>query len=422
MIKRTLYNDLISHLPQKEISLIVGPRQAGKTTLMYLLKEYLDKQGETTVFLNLDLESDQQFFSSQASLISKIRLEAGDNMAYVFVDEIQRKENAGLFLKGLYDANLPWKFIVSGSGSLELKEKIHESLVGRKRIFHLNTLSFEEFVNFRTEYRYQQNLAAFFAVERIRTKELLLEYLNFGGYPRVVLETLLKEKARIIDEIFRSYLEKDVSYLLKIERTQAFGSLIKLLASQIGMLTNFSELSSTLGIALKTLKTYLWYAERTFIVERLTPFFRNVRKEITKAPIFYFTDLGLRNYSLGLFGNLTSPSEMGFVFQNFIFNILKERLQFAPAEIHFWRTKDKAEVDFVVEIGRDLVPIEVKYKELKGPVIGRALRSFITKYEPRRAWVVNLDLCAKTKLGKTTVEFFPYHELISNPDRLHLYP
>ena len=141
-IKRTILNDIRQHLDQKEITLIVGPRQAGKTTLMTLLQDELDKSGRKTVFLNLDVETDKQFFTDQTRLAKKLELELGKNGGFVFIDEIQRKENAGLFLKGLYDMNLGYKFIVSGSGSVELKEKIHESLAGRKRIFELATVSF----------------------------------------------------------------------------------------------------------------------------------------------------------------------------------------------------------------------------------------------------------------------------------------
>jgi len=165
MIKRKLFKELKEHLSQKEISIIVGPRQAGKTTLMELLKEYLERQGENTVFLSLDFEADKKYFTSQNDLINKIQLEIGKNKGYVFIDEIQRKENAGLFLKGLYDLKLPYKFIVSGSGSVELKEKIHESLVGRKRTFELNTISFQEFVDFCTDYRYEGKLFDFFMVD-----------------------------------------------------------------------------------------------------------------------------------------------------------------------------------------------------------------------------------------------------------------
>ena len=150
MIKRKLHKDLKEHLSKKEISLIIGPRQAGKTTLMMMLKEYLTKKNEATLFFNLDIGNDIFYFQSQDKLLKKIKLELGSKRGFVFIDEIQRKENAGLFLKGLFDMDLPYKFIVSGSGSLELKEKIHESLAGRKRVFELNTLSFEEFVNYKT--------------------------------------------------------------------------------------------------------------------------------------------------------------------------------------------------------------------------------------------------------------------------------
>jgi len=423
MIKRNLFEDLKQHCAQKEISLLVGPRQAGKTTLMLMLRDYLVAQGSNTLFLSLDFDSDLPFFTSQRHLVNKIQLEIGKSKGYVFIDEIQRRDDAGLFLKGLYDLNLPYKFIVSGSGSIELKEKIHESLVGRKRIFELNTVSFTEFVNYKTDYRYKDSLDSFFALEKDRTKQLLIEYLNFGGYPRLLLEEEQKEKIRIIDEIYRSYLERDISYLLKVEKTDAFSDLIKVIASQIGRLINYSELSSTLGIALQTIKKYLWYAEKTFIMKRITPFFRNTRKEITKSPVAYFYDVGLRNYALGLYGSLIHSPETGFVFQNFIFNLLKEKFLFSPAEIHFWRTKDKAEVDFVITLGQQALPVEVKFKELKKPEIGRSLRSFITRYQPEMAWVINLELKEKINLDNTEIHFLPFWDLFATEmvkENLHL--
>lgn len=412
MIQRRLFHSLIEHLGQKEMSLIVGPRQAGKTTLMTMLRNYLVDRGENTLFLSLDFESDQPFFSSQRDLVNKCRLEIGDNHGFVFIDEIQRKENAGLFLKGLYDMGLPYKFILSGSGSLELKEKIHESLVGRKRIFELNTVSFEEFAHFKTDYRYQESLHAFFQIEKVRGKELLLEYLNFGGYPRLLLEPKVEEKRKLMDDIFRSYLERDIGYLLKVEKTEAFSALVKVLASQVGKLINYSELSTTLGLSAKTIKNYLFYIQKTFIIDLVSPYYRNVRKEITKSPVCYFYDLGLRNYALGLLGHLLQPLELGFVFQNFVFTLLKEHTAFSPAKIHFWRTKDRAEVDFVIDLGKMVIPIEVKYKELRLPTIGRSLRNFVNRYKPEQAWVINLSMEDELRVGKTVVRFLPFWEFL----------
>ncbi len=119
MIKRTLLKNLEQHLEQPEITLLIGPRQAGKTTLLKILQTKLEKQNQPTLFLNYDIQQDQQFFTDQQTLVNKIKLELGQEHGYVFLDEIQHKSNAGLFLKGLYDQDLPYKFIVSGSGSLE---------------------------------------------------------------------------------------------------------------------------------------------------------------------------------------------------------------------------------------------------------------------------------------------------------------
>ena len=412
MIKRKLLPELIDHLSQKEMSLIIGPRQAGKTTLMEMLKEHLDDSNKRTLFLNLDIEWDRPHFETQAALIKKIELEMGRQRGYVFIDEIQRKADAGLFLKGLFDLKLPYKFILSGSGSLELKQKIDESLVGRKLLFELSTITFEEFLNHRTDYRYENNLADFLEIEPDRARQLLSEYMTFGGYPRVITAPEELEKRRIIDEIYRSVLEKDIAYLLKLDKPDAFSALIKLLASQIGQLLNYSELASTLNVSFPTVKKYLWYAQKIFLVELITPYVRNVRKEISKSPVPYFWDLGLRNYSLGLFRHHESPFEGGFVFENLVFLLLRQKLRFKAAKLNYWRTKDKAEVDFVIEDGQRLIPVEVKYKQLKQEKVPTSLRSFIEKYSPENAYVINLNLNKTLHVRKTTLFFLPFHELL----------
>ncbi|MDL2122478.1 MAG: AAA family ATPase [Deltaproteobacteria bacterium] len=101
-----------------------------------MLQERLVQKSEKTLYLNLDIEWDRPHFESQQALINKVELELGKKKGFVFIDEIQRKENAGLFLKGIYDLNLPYKFIISGSGSLELKKQIHESLNGWLRKYN----------------------------------------------------------------------------------------------------------------------------------------------------------------------------------------------------------------------------------------------------------------------------------------------
>ena len=410
-INRDIFDDLQSHLDKKEITLIVGPRQAGKTTLMKMLQQKLQKEGKMNIFMSLDFEKDTVHFVSQQALINKLQLEFGNTFGYVFIDEIQRKENAGLFLKGIYDMELPYKFIVSGSGSLELKEKIHESLVGRKKIFELSTISIREFLHYKTQYRYA-DIKKFCMTHLQEAHQLLMEYINFGGYPRVILENTLRQKIDIINDIYSSYIEKDITYLLRIEKTESFKNLIKILSSQVGRLISFSELSSTLGVSIQTVKNYIMYAEKTCIITLITPFFTNVRKEITKSPVVYFNDIGLLNYISGKFGEISQIYEHGFLFQNVIFLLLKNRYSEGNISIHYWRTKDKAEVDFIIRKGLDVLPVEVKCTNCTDYSIGRSLHSFIEKYKPREALIVNLSAKSQKEINGTTVTWIPWYELL----------
>lgn len=415
MIRRKILYEIEKHLKEPPMSVLIGPRQVGKTYIMQVLQKKLEEEKEKTIFLSLDIDDHKPFFSSQSSLINYINLQVGDAKAYIFLDEIQRKENAGLFLKGIYDRHLPYKFIVSGSGSLDLKAKIKESMAGRKQLFLIEPISFEEFVNFRTNYQYEDRLNEFFSIDKLRAQSFFEQYLTFGGYPRVVIAEVVDKKKIEMNEIYTSYLEKDITGLLGVEKPDAFTNLLKIMASQIGNLVNITELSSTIGISSKTVENYLWYLEQTFILKRVTPYYRNIRSEITKAPIYYFYDTGLRNYLLGLFGIPTIPSSLsGHLFENTIFNMLRQKDQYASTHIHFWRTRDNAEVDFVLEKGTEFTPIEAKYAEMEKPEITRSYRSFLTRYKPKVGYIVHLGNETKIQVDNTTVYLIPYYRLIGN--------
>ncbi len=411
LIKRHIKPEIVEHLRKKEITIITGARQIGKTTLLLEIKEELEQKGENVLFLNLDNDNHSTHFKTQDTLLRKIELEIG-NEGFVFIDEIQRLKNAGIFIKGIYDRNTQYKLVLTGSGSIELKENIQESLAGRKRLFEMMPVNFIEFVNYKTHYKYHDRISSYFEIEKEKTLALLDEYLNFGGYPQIVTENKLPEKLKLIDEIFTSYVEKDLVYLLKIERPETFKLLVKLLAALNGNIINYSELSSRANLSTATLKKYLWYAEKTFCIHYVSPFFSNAIKEITKAPTYYFNDLGLRNYALGQMGKLTLSLHLGFVFQNFIYHILKEELQWKNHTIHFWRTTDKAEVDFVIhKENNNLLPIEVKYGLINKPAISRSFRSFIDKYHPGEALIVTRNLETEMSVNKTTVRFLPFYKL-----------
>ena len=411
VIQRTILEDIRRDLQREEIAFLAGPRQAGKTTIMKILQE-LDSSGQKTLYLSLDYEMDRIYFDSQHNLMKKVTLELGAGPGFVFIDEIQRKENAGLFLKGIQDQRMPFKFIVSGSGSVDLKAKIKESMLGRKRIYDVFPLSLLEFVNYRTGYRYSDRLPDFVSLEQARAADLLLEYMTYGGYPRIVLEQEAREKLRVMDEIYQGYMSRDIAYLLNIDKIEAYGQLMRTLADQAGKIINYSELCTTLGLALPTVKHYCWYAEETYILQRITPFFRNVRCEISKAPSVYFSDLGFRNYALRVFGKEQRPDDLGFGFQNLVYLVLREKLRWSGSQIHFWRTKAKAEIDFVVAYGKDVIPVEVKFKDLVKPSLPRAMVGFMEKYRPTLCLVVNKSLRTTIQTGDATVRFITIWDLL----------
>jgi len=414
MIKRKIFSKLVEHLTSDQMTILIGPRQVGKTYLMNELKKKLDSDDQKTIWLNLDIEEDKKRLASQADLLSYIELQLGRNRAVVFIDEIQRIKDAGLFLKGIFDMQTLYKFIISGSGSLELKAKIVESMAGRKQLFTIDPVSFEEFVNFKTNYQYEDRLHDFFKLEEGKTARLLSEYMVFGGYPRIVLSETASVKQAQMQEIYRSYIDRDIHELLQLEKIEAFTNLLKIIASQIGNLVNVDELASTVGIDKKTIKKYLYYLEKTFIITKVTPYFRNTRSEITKSPIYYFIDIGLRNWLLGLFGLPEIPSPLsGYLFENVVFNTLRSQIEFLPIQIHFWRTKDKAEVDFILEKGLEVIPVEAKHTRLSKIEITRSFRSFLSKYRPTKGYLVHIgNRDERKEVENTDIELLPYFKLL----------
>ncbi len=411
IIQRNIIPQIENHLHQPEITLITGARQVGKSTIMHILQDKLKDEGYATLFLNLDFETDYKYFASQQTLLKKISLEVGGEKIFVFIDEIQRKENAGLFLKGIYDKKRNIKLIASGSGSLELKEKIHESLAGRKRIFEIMPVRFDEFVNYSTGYKYKDKLRDYFDVEKDNTYIFLKEYLMYGGYPAIATSKTAEEKIMTMNEIFSSYVQKDISWLLNLERPDSFVKLIKWLSHTTGSGINYSTCAKDVGLSIPTLKKYLWYAEHTFIIKSISPFYKNKRKEITKSPVIYFTDTGLRNYAFGSYGNDIALENTGQAFESFIFTILYDLLKNTSHNIHYWRTTGMAEVDFIINAGLDIIPIEAKHKYIKDEKISRSFRSFIEKYKPAKAYIINLNYRNSIKVNNTKVNFIPFYDL-----------
>lgn len=389
-VPRQILKQIEPWLKRKEVIVLLGARQTGKTTILYqLMVNLLLTKKDLVYYFNLDSPYQLEFFITPDAFLNLIT--SKNKPLIVIIDEIQRLKNPGLFLKGIYDLNLPVKLIVSGSSSLEIKARVQEALTGRKIVFNIHPFNLEELSH---------------ALKQKKTsQEVLTHFFIFGSYPSVATETKINFKRKKLEEIFQSYLERDIKSFFQIENELAFKRLVTLLAAQTGKLVNKTEISQTLGIHLNTLDNYLFYLEQTFMINFVSPFFRNIRKEIVKSPKPYFLDLGFRNLAMRNFTDFDTRFDKGELLENFCYLELKKKLDpFTP--IHFWRTKAGAEVDFVVLVQPNQpIPIEVKARKLTQPKISRSLRNFLSTYQPQKAYLLNLGLNSEKNYKETKVFF-----------------
>lgn len=418
LVQREKMQEIQPCLEDEEIIIILGARRVGKTTLLTQIKAFLIQekavQENDIYFLNLDVIDDFAIVKDQSAFIAYVKARMQEKRKiYFFIDEVQRIENPGLFLKGVYDLNLNVKFIVSGSSSLEIKTKTQEPLTGRKRLFYLYPFSFEEFLALKNKQLLRMKMGGSISPpDKKLLRAHFKEFMVWGGYPEVCLETNEERKIKALEEIFNSYLDKDIVNFLKIEDGLAFNKLVKLFASQIGNLVNVRELSTTVGIKNETVARYIRALEGTFVLQMISPFFKNARKEITKMPKVYFIDTGLRNFALKRFETYDLREDAGPLLENYVFSALIKHLNTFDT-VFFWRTKDKAEIDFIVE-RKDLLPIEVKAHILKKPIFPRQVMSFAKKYAVKNALLVNLSYEGVAEKDGLRIQYAVPEDLTNN--------
>ncbi|MDI6902829.1 MAG: ATP-binding protein [Methanocellales archaeon] len=325
----------------------------------------------------------------------------------------------GQKLKLLYDITENVKFIVTGSSSLELTGATSKYLVGRMFSFYLFPFNLGEFLKARDErlwriYKKRNELVnnfiskgENFTVESdIFLKDfenLLEEFITFGGYPEVIKTRDEETKRVIIKNIYETYIGREIIELLKIHDVFKFRRLTTLLSSQLGGMINYNELASLCNSYYKEILGLLEVLEETFVIRNIRPFYRNLRTELRKNPKVYFVDPGLRNYVINNFNELEKRVDAGALVENFALN----QLSHLTEKVNYWRTLGKAEVDFILNVGGEVIPVEVKYATFKKPAISKSFRSFISAYNPGRALIITKDYWGEIKLEKTLIKFIP---------------
>lgn len=394
-IEREIEIEIKSRIESHKALFILGARQVGKTTLLKRLMGYTG--AENSLYYDMEIPANLDLFSSDLeSLLAKLRFDRKLNTGktFIFLDEIQYLSDFSKTVKILVDHHAEeFKLIMTGSSSLMIKHQFKESLAGRKEIMILHPLSFSEFCRFKNEAK----IASQLGVELLPGKNPLLsmiakmeslmdEYVIYGGYPEVVLQKGQDRKIELLNDIVTAYVIKDIKHILRIEKLQEFNRLIRILASSIGKEISISEISRNVGLHRESVQKYMLALEESFIISTISPFYSKLEKELRKMPKVYLTDTGIRNMLVSDFRALSIRGDKGELVEN-AFYLSFMRDNDISTKIHYWKTNQGNEVDFVLKSGDDISAYEVKYGSSKS----NHFTSFRNSYPHAQCYTVRHD-------------------------------
>jgi len=367
MLKRILKEQIIKSLKRGIVVALFGARRTGKTVLMKeIMSEYTDKK---VLYVQGDDFDISEILSSQRLSVLKSFVFGYD---YLFVDEAQKIPNIGLNLKLMTDSIPELSIFITGSSVLDLRQNIGEPLTGRSKFYYIFPFS-------------QKELQEDF-LEAKRNLEIKLIY---GMYPQVITGKTVNDRIDILTSIKNGYLLKDVLELDNLKDTKFILNLLRLIAFQIGNDISYSELASNLNVSKNTVKRYLDILEKIYIIYSLPGFSRNLRKEYSKTPRYYFWDNGIRNVLISNFNTLNLRDDVGKLWENFC---ISERLKYTfynsfNANYFFWRTYDQKEIDLIEEKDGLINAYEFKWKNKKV----KPPKLFFETYKKSKYFIVNPD-------------------------------
>lgn len=393
MIVRKSYQDKIErgfkHVP---IVVLIGARQVGKTSLM---KNFAT--GKTAVWLNGQDPEIAELFQKRSTIEQYLSVYLNKELnGFVLIDEFQYIEGISTMLKVLTDKYRGLKVLCSGSSSLDILQKVEESLAGRVRTIEVFSLSFAEYLLFTNK-----KLVKLYQLLSSDTESSALtapveaafsEYIVYGGLPRASLVNSRNEKIEILHDIYQTYLLKDIRNYIKNEHVVGFNKMLRILAAQTGSLVNINELSRESGLPYKVSEAYLHILEQMYIIKLIEPYHTNKRKVINKMKKVYFCDLGLRNMIENNFNDISSRADSGAIFENYVMLELW-RNKGAGETIQFYRTFDGTEVDFVlIPLSGGKKAFECKFKMLDKPINLIGFNNFCTDEKIVNKYIINRNL------------------------------
>ncbi|RRJ94788.1 ATP-binding protein [Opitutaceae bacterium TAV4] len=377
-LPRAIEGEFASLLREFPVVTVLGPRQAGKTTMV---------RSHLADYTYVSLEDPEQ--RAWAAEDPKAFLK--QNPPPVILDEIQRAPELLSYLQVLVDERpANGQYVLTGSHQLELRSAVSQSLAGRTAILHLLPLSISELESAGI------------------TFDCFEEYVFRGFLPRIHDQKQRPRQAYA--SYYQTYVERDVRQLIHLKDASLFEKFMKLLAGRTGQIVDYTSLGNDVGVDAKTLRNWLSILEASFIVFKLPPYHENFGKRVIKSPKYYFTDVGLLAYLL----DIEKPEQVsrdplvGGIFENLIIlECLKARFnQGRPPNLYFFRDSNGNEVDLLHASGHALTGIEIKAAGTWNKSLVSSLHRFGSRVSPlARAFLVYNGATMKFSDGTQALHF-----------------
>jgi len=389
--KRNLESKLDKLLGFFPVVIILGVRQCGKTTLARMLRP-------NWRYYDLERHRDYDLISEDFEFFIK------ENPHSVIIDEAQRYPQLFQELRGVIDSDRKKRnrFILTGSSSLELVKNVSESLAGRVGIIELGTFKVNELYSLQLPGFYQifQQKIDDNTIQRIKnlkpsvSHDQVMETFLEGGYPEPVLENDDQFFQSWMENYYQTYIQRDIRSLFPRLDLVKYQRFISMLSSLNGTIINRSQVARSLDVSEKSIRDYLEIAAGSYIWRNIHSYEKSVSKSMVKMPRGNFRDTGLSHYIQGIRNRdqLINHPTVGSSFESFITEELikgVQALDIARVNYYYFRTRNGAEVDLILEGDFGTLPFEIKFGSFVKRRQIQSLKAFVEKNDLPLGIVIN---------------------------------